>query len=447
MPDTDQTPTYNLKAVVRETGLKPDTLRAWERRYGMPQPERSQGGHRLYSQRDINTLKWLVARQREGLSIKRAVGLWRKLVAEGQDPAAALDSGPTPPAGAILSPPAGDALLSLAQDWVSACLAFDELEAEQALNQAFALYPVEAVCTELLQKGLAHIGQGWYEGEITVQQEHFASALAMRRLETLLSASPAPTRAGRILLGCPPEEEHTFIPLLLTLFLRRRGWNVLYLGANVPPARLEQTIGSVNPRLVILVAQRLPTAAALLEMGQIIEAARVPLAFGGLIFNRLPALRSRIPGYFLGERFNQAVPQVERWLTSLGSLPPVVDTEPVSDAYRQALPHYREQQGVIEAEIWHTMGQMDLPPNCLIDTNKHLAQGIAAALMLGDLNLLQADINWGKELLCHYQVPVEIAERYLQVYYRAARTHLDERGRPIVAWLAQLTADDGRESA
>ena len=79
-------PTYNLKAVVRETGLKPDTLRAWERRYGMPDPDRTGGGHRLYSQRDINTLKWLLARQHEGMSISRAVGLWRNLQEEGRDP-------------------------------------------------------------------------------------------------------------------------------------------------------------------------------------------------------------------------------------------------------------------------------------------------------------------------------------------------------------------------
>jgi DNA-binding transcriptional MerR regulator len=59
---TQQTPTFNLKAVLKETGLKPDTLRAWERRYGLPQPERSPGGHRLYSQRDIDIIKWLMTR-------------------------------------------------------------------------------------------------------------------------------------------------------------------------------------------------------------------------------------------------------------------------------------------------------------------------------------------------------------------------------------------------
>ena len=71
-------PVYNLKAVVRETGLKPDTIRAWERRYGLPEPQRADSGHRLYSQNDVNMLKWLISRQDEGMSISRAVVLWRQ---------------------------------------------------------------------------------------------------------------------------------------------------------------------------------------------------------------------------------------------------------------------------------------------------------------------------------------------------------------------------------
>ena len=61
----NNTPTYNLKVVIKETGIAADTLRAWERRYGLPMPERSSGGHRLHSQRDIDIVKWLMSRQRE----------------------------------------------------------------------------------------------------------------------------------------------------------------------------------------------------------------------------------------------------------------------------------------------------------------------------------------------------------------------------------------------
>ncbi len=57
MANARKTPIFNMKVVVEETGIKPDTLRAWERRYGLPEPNRTQGGHRLYSQYDIDMLK------------------------------------------------------------------------------------------------------------------------------------------------------------------------------------------------------------------------------------------------------------------------------------------------------------------------------------------------------------------------------------------------------
>ena len=82
------TPAFNLKVVLKETGLAADTLRAWERRYGLPTPERTAGGHRLYSQYDIETIKWLIKRQAEGLSISRAVDLWNEKLASGSDPLA-----------------------------------------------------------------------------------------------------------------------------------------------------------------------------------------------------------------------------------------------------------------------------------------------------------------------------------------------------------------------
>ena len=83
-----QAPTYNIKVVLNKTGIAADTLRAWERRYGLPVPQRTAGGHRLYSEYDIETIKWLLAKQDEGLSISRAVDLWNEQTASGSDPLA-----------------------------------------------------------------------------------------------------------------------------------------------------------------------------------------------------------------------------------------------------------------------------------------------------------------------------------------------------------------------
>ena len=439
MATASQVPTFNLKVVLQETGLKPDTLRAWERRYGLPQPERTSGGHRLYSQRDIEIIKWLMARQQAGLSISRAVDLWRGLESEGQDPLQMAEYAVTGVPGAAVSLPAGEAIAELRQAWTAACLAYEERTAEQVLTQAFALYPVEVVCLELLQKGLAELGKGWYQGEVTVQQEHFASALTMRRLDALIAATPPPTRPDRILIGCPPQEEHTFSPRLLTLFLRRRGWDVLYLGANVPVARLGSAIDAARPRLIIMAAQQLHTAASLLEVARYLKDYGIPLAFGGVVFNHLPEMRARIPGHFLGERLDRAHQVVEELLSSAPPLPPV---EAVSEDYRQALIHYRERQAQIEAQIWQMMEPMGMPYDHMTAANAHFGINVGAALALGDMGYLGVDIEWVEGLLSNFGQPDDLLRRYLCVYHEAAKTHLDERGAPLIEWLERLTLEN-----
>src|SRR6187200_2532509 len=153
------TPAFNLKVVLKETGLNADALRAWERRYGLPMPQRTAGGHRLYSQRDIETIKWLMKRQGEGLSISRAVDLWNEQIASGTDPLADLAQTASPSTIPVQYKSSDTTLDLLRADWVEACLDFSESTAEQILNQAFSLFPVEAVCIEVLQKGMSEIGE------------------------------------------------------------------------------------------------------------------------------------------------------------------------------------------------------------------------------------------------------------------------------------------------
>ena len=441
---SSKTPTYNLKAVVRETGLKPDTLRAWERRYGVPAPQRTDSGHRLYSQHDIDTLKWLLLRQDEGMSISRAIELWRRMENDGLDPldGAGAPGGQRPadvrsaaqvPATAVVAD--GATTAGLRRAWVAACLAFDEQQAEQLLAQAFALFPAEIVCLELIQRGLAEIGAGWYRGGVTVQQEHFASALALRRMEALLISTPPPTRPGRILVGCPPEEEHTFVALMLSLLLRRRGWDVVYLGANVPIRSIEATLRVVRPNLVVLTAQQLYTAASLLEMAEVLYRERIPLAFGGLVFAEVRNLHPAIPGYYLGDKLEQAADAVEQAMASLRlqAAQRVADHE-----HSEAAEHFRSRQLLIESDVWRQL-EGHLPQRHLAMANLSFGRSLIAALTLGDMNYLHPDMAWIEGLLInHYEMPPIVLDSYLEAYYNALVTHLDQPGRLLIEWMAQL---------
>jgi methanogenic corrinoid protein MtbC1 len=436
---THDGPRFNLKAVVKQTGLKPDTLRAWERRYGLPTPERSPGGHRLYSQGDIDTLKWLAARQREGLSIRRAVDLWRQIESEGRDPLRVATPIATRAAPVPLSHPAGGTVAQLREGWIDACLAYDEQRAVQLLSQAFALYPPETVVVEVLQRAVAQIGEDWYQGHVTVQQEHFCSGLVIRRLEALVMAAPPPTRPGRIVLACPAHEQHVIGPLILTFLLRRRGWEVVYLGADVPLEQLATTVAVTKPQLLIVAAQRLPTAASLLDMAQMLQQEQVPLAYGGLIFNLLPALRRRIPGHFLGEQL-EASPQV---VESLMTAPrPVPTPQAIPELYRRARDHFQERQGLIEAQVIQALHSEAYDHNHLALAHRELGWNIDAALGLGDMDFLGSDVEWVTGLLRNHHLPAGALLGYLRAYHQAASEQLDERGRPITAWLGNLLAGD-----
>jgi DNA-binding transcriptional MerR regulator len=428
-------PAFNLKAVVRETGLKPDTIRAWERRYGVPKPRRTSGGHRLYTQRDIDLLKWMNARQHEGLSISRVVDLWKGLEAEGKDPFQVTSHNLLQQAVSL-----GDVgeLLNLRQAWVQACLNYDEPRAEYALTQAFALFPLNNVVLDVLLRGLAEIGEGWYRGAVTVQQEHFASALAVRRLQSLIAASPPPTRSERIVLACPPDEQHTVSLHTINLLLRRHGWEVIDLGADVPLDRLEAMAASLRPQLLIASVQHLLTAQTLQALALNLARLKIPLGYGGGIFNRLPELRHRIAGHFLGEDLNELPGAVQTILHDPRPLPEVIATP---REYVSALEHYGERLPLIEAEV---LGAVEPNTRTLLSqagANNYLAQYLTAALALGDLEFLDSDLGWIRGLLSGHQLPDAALHGYLQVYLAAAQKHLDQRGALIIEWFKQALAE------
>ena len=436
MSNKNDTPTFNMKVVVQETGLTPDTLRAWERRYGMPQPQRTEGGHRLYSQYQIDALKWLIARQDEGLSISRAVDLWRQIEAEGQDPLK-VKPGPTAQSAPVVPQISGERITDLREAWIKACLKFDEYNAQYILSQAFAIFSIETVCFELLQKALAQIGEGWFTGTISVQQEHFASALALRQVEALLAALPPATKNGRLIVGCAPKERHTFSALMLTLMFRQRNWDVVYLGADIPIERLETSVQHIKPEMVILVAHTLYTAGNLLALADLLYQQQIPLAFGGAVFTYLKDTHTRIPGHFLGNELPRAPERVEQLLQIHT---PVPKARRASPAYQAALAHFLENHSAINTYVYHNVNINGFDTVELNNANEDLGNNIISALTLGSMDLLDANIAWVKGMLVnyHHRMPDETMEIYLKTYHKAVQHHLDDRGQPIKDWFDKL---------
>src|SRR5689334_5603147 len=167
-------PVFNTKAVARETGVPADTFRAWERRYGMPRPQRTAGGHRLYSERDIAIIRWLRDRTDEGVNISHAVLLLTN----------SLDA---PAIGTLADNDEARAIGQLIDEIVQSLTSFDSTQADRILSEAFSIYPFEQVLLDLVQPAMVDIGERWHRGEINVAVEHFATQFVRRKLAGLLS--------------------------------------------------------------------------------------------------------------------------------------------------------------------------------------------------------------------------------------------------------------------
>jgi methanogenic corrinoid protein MtbC1 len=289
-------PVFNTKAVARETGVPADTFRAWERRYGMPRPQRTAGGHRLYSERDIAIIRWLRDRTDEGVNISHAVLLLTNTLDAS---AAGLPAGND----------AARAFGQLIDEVVQALTNFDSTQADQILSEAFSIYPFEQVLLELVQPTMVEIGERWHRGEINVAVEHFATQFVRRKLASLLNIFENTARRATAVVGCAPGELHDLGALLSALFLVRRGWHVIYLGPQVPLFDLLETIRSVKPFLVCLSASTTETALGLLPVARGLTEAypQVHFGYGGRIFNLNPELRNSMPGIFLGQDARELV--------------------------------------------------------------------------------------------------------------------------------------------
>ncbi len=302
-------PLFNTKAVVQETGVTAATLRAWERRYGVPEPARTDNNYRLYSERDIALICWLRDRVEGGISISQAVELYRRARQGKPVPSEMLGESRTVESGVTYDWPRSQARL------IEAFKAFDEPRADHLLNQLFALYSIEDVLTEVLQPTMVEIGEQWHRGELSIPVEHFTTAYVERKLMALMNAQPTNPNAPLIITGCAPHEQHEIGVLLFSLFLRRNGLRVLYLGQNVPLVDLRAVLSSVRPAMLALSAATRDAAEALFPITDIIASLPEPrplFAYGGAAFQNLPALREQLHGLYLGGDAQRAARDVLR---------------------------------------------------------------------------------------------------------------------------------------
>lgn len=202
----------------RRSDVSPELLRAWERRYQLLRPARSQGGLRLYSLEDLERVRLMQQHLARGLAAAEAAAL-----ATAQPAASAATT-----------------LLADAKDELAEALGeFDEPRAHAVLDSMLATATIDTVLATVVMPYLHELGERWERGDASIAQEHFASTVLRGRLLGLARGW------GRglgppIVLACAPGERHDLGLIAFGLALRGRGWRVVYLGTDTPLASIAE---------------------------------------------------------------------------------------------------------------------------------------------------------------------------------------------------------------
>lgn len=219
MPDTGK---YPIKAVCQLTGLSPDLIRAWERRYGAIAPDRAARNQRLYSDRDVARLALLKQATAAGHAIGRIAALPDEALASL---VAAAPVAPEPDHG------------PLAERIAAAIERLDYMAADEALGQAAAMLPPEQLIDQVVLPVLDRLGHRWQQ-PLGIAAEHLATSLLRSLLGTLLRTRTLARHRAPVLLSTLPGELHEMGLLVAALSVASHGVPVCYLGPNLPADEL-----------------------------------------------------------------------------------------------------------------------------------------------------------------------------------------------------------------
>ena len=242
-PPSEPAPRVRIGELSDRVGESPTLLRAWERRYGLLQPQRSAGGFRLYGAED-----------------ERRVRAMQQLLAAGASARQAAEAVLSAPAGDVpktpdIDPRPEDGIEDKRSRLTQTLARFDDVGANAVLDRLLADVGVTTVISEVIIPYLVDLGERWADGSATIAEEHFATSLIRGRLLGLARGWDGGS-GPRALLACPSGEQHDLGLICFGIALRGHGWRITYLGADTPQSTLTEAAAQLAPNIVVLASTR-----------------------------------------------------------------------------------------------------------------------------------------------------------------------------------------------
>ncbi|QGN57994.1 cobalamin B12-binding domain-containing protein [Nostocoides sp. HKS02] len=251
---------YTISHAAALTGVPVATLRAWERRYAVVTPTRTEAGYRLYDDQALQLLSAMGALVAAGWSPRQAAEhLLAGRAGAADEPSGDRASGDRGSgdrgsgdrgSGVEVETTVGLDLGALSRGAAD----HDPRAIERTLDEAFAVGGFERVVDEWLLPALRVLGADWQSGAVDVAGEHLVSATVHRRLGAALDAAGRAARAPRVAVGLPHGSRHELGVLAFAVVLRRAGIDVVYLGADLPPENWVAAVRRHQPAAVVLAA-------------------------------------------------------------------------------------------------------------------------------------------------------------------------------------------------
>lgn len=244
--DEDQEATLGIGAVSRRTGLTPDLLRVWERRHRAVTPERTDGGTRLYRERDVRRLEMLARLVGRGHRIGSLAALSDDALLEllGRSPAA-----PRSAAAADLAEVGFEAWLENALESI---LAVDSAALEDQLTRLFLVLGPRAFTLEVALPLLVRVGDLWAAGELSIAAEHATVEVLRTLLGGTLRRRAHRPDAQRVVFATPTGHRHEFGALAAALLASEHGVDAIFVGADLPIDEIAFAAARTGAEAVVL---------------------------------------------------------------------------------------------------------------------------------------------------------------------------------------------------
>lgn len=241
---------YSMRVVTRLTGLAADTIRAWERRYGAVEPPRTEGNTRRYRAADVRRLSLLKEATARGhrigdiarLSEEELLGLTEA------ETALAAETRPHPADGDGTD----EAYERVRKDYLAAIGRYETRRAGELLARASAVFGPRELVVDVVLPIMRATGDLWQAGQLSVAQEHLVSMQARSLFDTLFRLSSPHPGAPRLVASTPAGQLHEFGALGGAMLAAMRGFDVLYLGADVPEKDLVEAAERSGAAVVLL---------------------------------------------------------------------------------------------------------------------------------------------------------------------------------------------------